>query len=125
MSELPSAVINDWEKRKGLAVFTTVSVEGIPNTIYVSCISKFSPDTILIANNHFVKTLINIQSGCKGSILFITDNRRTYQIKGDVQYYEQGDYFDDMKKWYPPHRAGHGVAVLKVEEVYSGSKKLL
>lgn len=125
MPDLPSVVINDWGKRKGPAVFTTVSEEGIPNTIYVSCISKYDEQTILIANNHFSKTLTNVKYGCRGSLLFMTSNHQTYQLKGFVQYHEQGDYFDNMKKWNPPRRGGQGVAVLKVEEVYSGSKRLL
>ncbi len=47
------------------------------------------------------------------------DNR-----KGPIEYRKEGEIFDDMKKWNPKQHPGHAAAVLKVEEVYSGSEKL-
>ena len=60
-----------------------------------------------------------------GTILFITDEDKSYQIKGSIKYYKNSDIFDDMKKWDPVEHAGHAAAALEVEEVYSGSKRLL
>jgi hypothetical protein len=55
------------------AIFTTVDKNGMPNAIYVGCVSKFSEDTIVVANNRFFKTQENILSGSKGSILFMSN----------------------------------------------------
>ncbi len=96
----------------------------MPNAIYVTCVSKFSEDSIVVANNYFSKTLENILEGSKGSILFITKEGKSYQAKGRIEYHKKGDLFDDMKKWNPQKHPGHAAAVLKIEEVYSGSKKL-
>ena len=42
-----------------------------------------------------------------------------------IDYQKEGSIFEDMKKWNPTKHPGHAATVLKVEEVYSGSKKLL
>ncbi len=122
---LSEAVSKAWEDRKGPVIFTTVNESGTPNAIYVGCVSKFGEDTIVIANNYFSKTQENIFAGSKGSILFITNEGKSYQIKGTIDYHTEGDIFDDMKKWNPSQHPGHGAAAIKVEEVYSGAEKLL
>ena len=124
MASLPEAVSKAWEDRKGPAIFTTVNKSQMPNTIYVGCVSKFGEDTIVVADNRFSKTKENILAGSKGSILFMTSQGKAYQIKGTIEYYTEGEIFDDMKKWNSS-RPGHGAAAIKVEEVYTGAQKLL
>jgi len=51
--------------RKGPVILTTVDKNGIPNAIYVTCISKFSEDTIVVADNYFNKTKKNILARSK------------------------------------------------------------
>ncbi len=125
MKELPEEVKKAWDNRKGPIVFTTVNKEGIPNSVYATCVSKYDDSTIVVANNYFDKTKKNIFSGSKGSILFITEDDKSYQIKGNIDYHTEGKIFEDMKKWNPEKHPGHAAAALEVEEVYSGSKKLL
>ena len=125
MAVLPEEVSKAFEKREGPAVLTTVSDDGTPNAIYATCVSKFDESTIVVANNYFDKTLKNIKSGSSGSILFITGDKTSYQIKGAIEYHKEGPVFDDMKKWNPEKHPGHAAAAVKVEEVYSGAKKLV
>ena len=125
MAALPEKVSKAWENREGPIVLSTVNEDGIPNAIYATCVSKFSEDTIVIANNYFSKTLKNILAGSKGSILFITKEGKSYQIKGRIEYHTEGSIFEDMKKWNPEQHPGHAAAALKVEEVYTGAEKLL
>ena len=125
MSELPEDVSKAWNDRKGPVVFTTVDEEGVPNAIYATCVSKFNEGTIVIADNYFDKTRKNILAGSKGSVLFITNEGKAFQVKGTIEYHKEGSIFEDMKKWNPTKHPGHAAAVLKVEEVYSGPKKLL
>jgi len=125
MASLPEEVSKAWEDREGPIILSTVNGDGIPNAIYARCVSKFSEDTIVVANNYFSKTLKNIRAGSKGSILFITKEGKSYQIKGSIEYHKEGRIFDDMKKWNPKKHPGHAAAALKVEEVYSGAEKLL
>lgn len=125
MKRMPEEASKAWDSRKGPIVFTTVGEGGVSNSIYATCVSKYDESTIIVANNYFNKTQKNILSGSKGTILFITDENKSYQIKGSIKYYTEGDIFDDMKKWNPEKHPGHGAAAVEVEEVYSGGKKLL
>lgn len=125
MAVLPEKVSKAWEDREGPIVLATINGNGIPNAIYATCVSKYNEDTLVIANNYFSKTLQNIQAGSKGTILFITKEGTSYQVKGRIEYHEAGPIYDDMKKWNPAKHPGHAAAALKVEEVYSGAEKLV
>lgn len=125
MSQLPVAVKDAWEKRSGPAIFATASEESTPNAIYVTCVALYDDGTVLIADNYFDKTRRNIHAGSRGSFLFMTEDNKTYQIKGTISYHTSGPLFDHMKSWNPEKHPGHAAAALAVEEVYSGAEKLL
>ena len=125
MSVLPEEVSKAWDERKGPIIFTTLDENEVPNAIYATCVNKFNEDTIVIADNFFDKTRNNILAGSKGSILFITNEGKAFQVKGTIEYHKEGDIFEDMKTWNPKQHPGHAAAALRVEEVYSGAKKLL
>jgi len=125
MSMLPEVVSKAWDDRKGPVVFTTVDQDGVPNAIYVTCVAKFGEDRLVVADNYFDKTRKNILSGSRGSMLFITDEDKSYQVKGRIEYHKEGDIFTEMKKWNPIKHPGHAAVALVVEEVYSGAEKLL
>jgi predicted pyridoxine 5'-phosphate oxidase superfamily flavin-nucleotide-binding protein len=80
--------------------------------------------SIVVADNYFKKTQENILAGSKGSILFITNDGKAYQVKGKIEYHKEGAIFDDMKSWNPKKHPGHAAAVLRVEDAYSGAEKL-
>ena len=124
MSTLPENVSKAWDQKKGPLILTTVNANSVPNAIYATCVSKFDEETLVVANNYFDKTQSNILAGSKGSILFITEDGKAYQVKGTIEYHKEGAIFEDMKKWNPEKHPGHAAAALKVEEVYSGSEKL-
>jgi len=124
MAVLPELVIRSWDKRVGPIVFSTVDSDNIPNSIYATCVSIYDSETIVIADNYFEKTRNNILNGSKGSVLFLTEDNKSFQIKGSIEYHKTGNIFNDMKKWNPAKFPGHAVASLRVEAVYSGSKKL-
>ena len=125
MTDAKKVLKEAWNRHDGPIVLTTTDKQGVPNAIYATCVSKFGDDAIVVANNYFSKTLANILAGSKGSILFITKERKSYQIKGSIEYHTEGAIFEDMKKWNPEKHPGHTAAALKVEEVYSGAEKLL
>jgi len=125
MAVLPESIKNEWDNREGPIVFTTVSPDGAPNAIYAGCVSLFGDDMIIVADNYFDKTRANILAGSKGAILFITKERKAFQVKGAIEYHRDGPVFDDMQKWKPERLPGHAAAALRVEEVYSGAEKLL
>ena len=124
MTALPETVSIAWEDREGPVVLATVDKNGIPNAIYANSVSKYSEEMIVIADNYFSKTLENIQSGSKGSVLFLTSEKKSYQIKGKIAYLTEGPVFDDMKAWNPTRHPGRAAVAIHVEEVYSGAKRL-
>ncbi len=124
MSKLPENVSKAWDGRKDPVIFSTVDKSAMPNAIYVTCVSKFDEETLVIADNYFDKTQANILAGSKGSILFITEDGKSFQVKGTIEYHKKGAIFEDMKGWNPEKHPGHAAVALKVEEVYSGAKKL-
>ncbi|MBN1648798.1 MAG: pyridoxamine 5'-phosphate oxidase family protein [Spirochaetales bacterium] len=124
MEILPDRIIAEWEKKEGPVVLTTVDKNGLPNSIYATCVSLFESAFVLIADNYFSKTRQNILEKCSGSVLFITNEKKAYQIKGRLEYHKDGRFFTDMKKWNPEKHPGHAVAVLVPEAIYSGSEKI-
>lgn len=124
MTAIPELVSNEWENREGPIVLTTANPEGTPNAIYATCVSKFSEDVFVVADNFFCKTRANIEAGSPASLLFLTNERKSYQIKGTIELLAEGELFEDMKTWNPESLPGNAAAVLRVEEVYSGAEKL-
>lgn len=125
MSGLPEAVSKAWDDRKGPIIFTTVDKNGVPNAIYATCVNKSDDGSIIIADNYFDKTQKSIFAESKGAILFMTSDEKVFQLKGVIEYHKDGDAFEDMKRWNPKQHPGHAAVILRVEEVYSGSAKLL
>lgn len=124
MTSLPAAVRAAWENREGPIVFTTVDGAGNPNAIYATCVSLYRDDTFVIADNFFCKTRANILAGSAGSLLFITKEGKSFQVKGTITYHSQGAVFEDMKKWNPAKLPGHAAAALQVEHIFSGAEEL-
>ena len=125
MAALPKIVREAWENHEGPAILTTVSEEGIPNVIYVTCVGSYSDDQLVVADNFFDKTRKNVLNGCRGAMLFMTKDGKAYQVKGMMSYHKEGEVFEQMKGWNPPEHPGHAAAVLTAQEVYSGAEKLL
>ena len=125
LAALPEAVSKAWENREGPVVLTTVDAEGNPNAIYATCVRKLSNDTLVVADNFFNKTRANILAGGKGSLLFITKEGKSFQIKGTIEYHAKGAIFEDMKRWNSPKLPGHAAAALKVEHVFCGAEELV
>ena len=125
MAQIPESVKAAWSRREGPVVFATVNTDGIPNIIYATCVNTYGDNTVVVADNYFDKTRQNIQSGSQGSLLFMTDEGKAFQLKGDITYHTEGDVFDAMKSWNPQKHPGHAAAALMVDEIYSGAEKLL
>ncbi len=125
MPVLPEDVSKAWENREGPIVLTTVDAEGNPNAIYATCVSKYREDMLVVADNFFNKTKANILAGSKATLLFITKEGKSYQIKGEIEYHKEGAIFEDMKQWNPAKLPGHAAAALKVEQVFCGAEKLI
>jgi len=121
---IPEVVKEAWGKREGPAILATVDGTGMPNIIYVGAVGLYGDERLVIADNYFDKTRRNIKAGSKGAVLFMTSDKKAYQLKGSLEYHSAGPVFDDMKKWNPPQHPGHAAAALVVVEVYSGAQRV-
>jgi len=122
--KIPEVVKEAWGKREGPAILATVDGSGMPNIIYVGAVGLYGDERLVIADNYFDKTRRNIKAGSKGAVLFMTSDKKAYQLKGSLEYHSAGPVFDDMKKWNPPQHPGHAAAALVVVEVYSGAQRV-
>lgn len=125
MKSLPEAVIKAWEEREPICVLATVALDDTPNAIYVGVVGRFDDSTFFVAYNYFHKTKENILAGSKASLLFITKEKKAFQIKGAIELQDSGPVFDAMKRINPEKYPGHSVAVLHVEAVFSGAEQLV
>jgi len=125
MSTLPKTIIEAWKSRKGPIILATVDGEGRPNIIYASCVSMYNEESIVVADNYFDKTKANIHGGSRGALLFMTEDDKAFQVKGEIEYHTGGPVFEDMKRWNPEKHPGHAAAALNVREAYNGAEKLL
>jgi len=123
--DLPEIVEQGWENREGPIVLTTVDSNGIPNSIYATCIKKIDDGQFVVADNKMHKTQANIMAGSPVSLLFITKERKAFQLKGSVSYQTSGKIFEEMKNvWLDKKYPGRAAVVIHVQEVYSGAEKL-
>ena len=114
-----------WEERDGAVVLSTVDSNKMPNSIYATCVALSDDNRIVIANNYFFKTKMNMEAKSKASGLFITKEGKSYQVNGEIEYHTSGDLFTWMKGWNPTKHPGHGALVINTTEMYSGKEKLL
>jgi len=125
MPKLTPQALEAWENHDARMVFTTCDKNNQPNAIWVLCAKLVNDTQIVIANNAMSKTLENINNGSQGTLLYIAPERESYQIKGQLEYYEDGPVYDDMKNWLDDKFPGKGAVVLNIEEVYYGSEKVV
>jgi predicted pyridoxine 5'-phosphate oxidase superfamily flavin-nucleotide-binding protein len=119
------AVAQAWDNREGPAVLATVDAAKTPNAIYVGEVRYVPSEGFIVADNYFCKTRANIKTGTKGAILFLTKERKSFQVKGPLSYYPQGPIFENMQSWHDPKYPGVAAVLLRVEEAYSGAEQLL
>lgn len=125
MAIVPDEAMKAWDDRQGPVVLSTTNPAGIPNSIYVTCVKRISSEKIVIADNKLHKTRENIKAGSKVSLLYITPEKKAYQLKGTVEYLTSGEIYDDMKNgWLNKKFPGNAAVVFHVEEVYNGANKL-
>lgn len=125
MANIPDLVATAWEQREGPAVLATVSADAEPNIIYATCVARYGSDRFVVANNYFSKTMDNIHAGSRAALLFITSDRKSFQLKGTLEYHTEGPLFDDMKSWNPEQHPGHGAAAIVIDQAYAGAERLL
>ena len=123
MNSLMERLTLAWADREGPAIFATSDQDGSPNVIYVGEIWLEPREGFIIADNYFHTTRANIQRGTKGSILFLAKNRKSFQVKGSIDYHAGGPLYEFMRARHDPKHPGIAAAVLRVQRAFCGSEE--
>ena len=113
-----------WDNREGPAVLATLDAAQKPNAIYVGEIWFDTREGFIVADNYFHKTRANIKNGTTGAILFITKERKSFQVKGALTYHTKGPIFESMRSRHNSKHPGVAAVVLRIEEAFCGADKL-
>jgi len=118
MVKMPTEVKEALLKQKPIPI-ATATKDGTPNVIFIGLMKILDDETLLLADNFFLKTAANLS---ENSVLcYDTDTKKSYQIKGSAKVYRSGPQFDEMRKWVHgvnPKLPAKAAVVVKVEAVY-------
>ncbi|MBN1129607.1 MAG: pyridoxamine 5'-phosphate oxidase family protein [Chitinispirillaceae bacterium] len=121
---LPDEVLAAWKEREGPVVLVTVDDDHIPNAIYASIAHLMSDGRLAVTDNYFFKTKANIDAKTAACLLFITNDRKAYQIKGTIDYHTSGPLFEEMLAKSNPKYPRKGVALLNARKVFRGKDQI-
>ena len=125
MNDAKRILKDAWDRHEGPIVLSTADKQGVPNAIYATNVKLLDDGRIVVADNYFNKTRTNIKKGGKGSVLFLTKERKSYQAKGSIEYLTDGPIYEDMRQWVDQKKPRVAAAVLSIDELYSGAEKLI
>jgi predicted pyridoxine 5'-phosphate oxidase superfamily flavin-nucleotide-binding protein len=120
MTNLPEKVINNINAVKTV-VFATVSDTGVPNVVPNQFTFVKDPETILIGDNYWQKTVDNLKKPNSSVALTSWEGYEGYQVKGEANYVTEGPDYEAMKQKIKSRNeklAAKGCAIMKVTEVY-------
>jgi len=123
MAQLPDTVKKAISKQELFPVATSTS-KGIPNVVYIKYLKVIDDQTILIADNYLNKTRDNILNNGKIAFAVLDDEKGSFQIKGTARRLTEGTMFDEVQKWVPEKLPRVAAVVMRVEEIYNGTKRI-
>lgn len=122
MVKMPPDVRETLEKQKPIPI-ATASKSGVPNVVFVGLLKIVNDETLMLADNFFLKTAQNLMENPKIAILcYNGETKKSFQIKGNVTLCKEGENFATMKAWV------HGVndklpakacVMVKITEIYN------
>lgn len=127
MAKLPQEVLTAMEKTMPVCI-ASASADGIPNLIYVTYLKALDEQTVVVADNKFVKTRANLDSNPWLSFTVLDpDTKKSYQVKGRTECFTEGDKYRKVVDWVHlkhPDMTPKAAFYLSVDEVYSGADRL-
>ncbi|VUT24704.1 MAG: Pyridoxamine 5'-phosphate oxidase [Candidatus Methanolliviera sp. GoM_oil] len=102
--------------------------DDVPNVIYVGFIKMHGDEEVLIGDNFLNKTRKNLEKNPRlAFVLYDLEKKKSYQLKGSVKIYEEGEIYEETKAWikkksekYPAKAA----VLVKIEEIYDSMGKV-
>ncbi|MGZ8947711.1 MAG: pyridoxamine 5'-phosphate oxidase family protein, partial [Methylococcaceae bacterium] len=110
------------------ACVATADKNAIANVVYVTYLKYLDDETVVIADNKFLKTRENLDNNPKLAFVVLdADTKKSYQVKGTVTFYTAGDKYQSVVDWVHvnhPQMTPKAAIYLQVEDVYCGAEKL-
>jgi len=108
-----------------VAVFSTATIDGTPNAVPIAAKKIIDAETILISDQYFGKTLENMKTNPRASVMYWEGNEG-YQLKGAVAVETSGRRYEDTVRWIEELGAklgiplkSKGAVIFKIEEIYN------
>lgn len=111
-----------------VCALATVDENDIPNVIAISCAKTVSQDQILITDNFFNKTKINIFKNPHVSLaVWSKDEKEGFQLKGKAEYFTSGNWKKKVDKMKENEGLSHkGALLITIKEIWDlGKPKLI
>jgi uncharacterized protein len=113
--------------KQGIFVLGTADLNGVPNVVPVGAVRILDDETIVVSDQHFLKTLNNLRENPKVAISFWEMGKgEGYQIKGDASIQTEGKIYEETVEWIRQfsEKIGHplkskGAIVIKITAIYS------
>jgi len=122
MVKMPPEVKETLTKQKPVPI-ATASKSGVPNVVFVGLLKIVDDETLMIADNFFLKTAQNLMDNPKISVLcYNGETKKSFQIKGDVTVSKEGENFEQMKKWVQgvnEKLPAKSCVMVKISEIYN------
>jgi uncharacterized protein len=106
------------------AILATSTKNGIPNGVPIGAKKIIDPETVLVSDQFFNKTIKNLHDNPYASLTF-WEGHEGYQLKGTVTIETDGDRFKETAQWIEERSAevgfplkSKGAIILKIEEIY-------
>jgi predicted pyridoxine 5'-phosphate oxidase superfamily flavin-nucleotide-binding protein len=106
-------------------VLATATGDGRPNAVPIGAKKIIDAETILISDQYFNKTLANIKTNPRVSVMY-WEEREGYQLKGTVTIETSGKRYEETARWIGELSAKFGLSlkskgaiIFKIEEIYN------
>jgi len=120
--KIPQDIQNVMNEDKAFS-FATASKKGTPNINVIGIKKIEDDDTVLLADNYFDKTFANLKENTQAAILTKKpEDKLWYQLKGTCQYVNEGQKYEEFKKWVKSKKEtlpAKGMVVFKVEQIFN------
>jgi predicted pyridoxine 5'-phosphate oxidase superfamily flavin-nucleotide-binding protein len=126
MAKLPQEAMDFLNDLKALKLIATADAVGNPNVAAKGSVMAIDDETIAYVEMAGTKTKANLEATKKAAVL-ACKGMKSYQAKGVFQGFQtSGNIFQRVAKQLKEafNLDAKNVGIIKVEEVYCGSKKL-
>ena len=109
-------------EKNNIVFLATAAADGNPNVVPIGLAKPLDNKSVLLVANFMKKTIKNLETNPKASIIVGNVSECPYQFKGTVKIEESGKNFDDAVEWAKSVMAQlnpFAAVILDVDEVYS------